>query len=69
MLRAFVDWAKTVLPALTSAQWWYQRSIYRPIYDCKLRNEKKVYSKCAINFYRPHLYQWHNWQLKNKEAL
>jgi hypothetical protein len=30
---------------------------------------KKVYSKCAINFHRPHLNWWHNWQLKNKEAL
>ncbi len=55
MLRAFVNCAKTVLPALTSAQWFYQKSINRCIYDCKLRNEKESLSKCAINIHSRHL--------------
>jgi hypothetical protein len=27
----------------------------RHIYDCKLRNEKKIYSKCEMNIHRRHL--------------
>jgi hypothetical protein len=42
MLSAFVKCAKTVLPAQTSAQWCYQKSTNKRIYDCKMQNGKKV---------------------------
>jgi hypothetical protein len=40
MLRAFVNCAKTVLSALTSAQLCYQKSINRRIYDCNSKTLK-----------------------------
>jgi hypothetical protein len=42
--------AKTVLTALTSAYWCYQKSIKRRIYDCKLRNEKKSLFQVRYEF-------------------
>jgi hypothetical protein len=45
---------EAVLPALTSGQWCYKTPqflhIDSGIYDCRLRNEKKIYFKCATNF-------------------
>jgi hypothetical protein len=63
MLRGFLNCAKTALQALTSAQWCYQTSINRCIYDCNLRNEKESTFQVR-NEFSPY-----NCQLKNKEAL
>ncbi len=55
MLRAFVNCARTVLPALTSVQWYYQKSINGRIYGCKLRNEKK-FIPSALRIFTTHIY-------------
>ncbi len=47
--------AKTILPALTSAQWYYQKSINGRIYGCKLRNEKK-FIPSALRIFTAHIY-------------
>jgi hypothetical protein len=43
--------------------------LHRRIYDCKLRNERKILIQVGIE-YSPQLSKLlYNWQLKNKEAL
>ncbi len=47
--------AKTILPAFTSAQWYYQKSTNGRIYGCKLRYEKK-FIPSALRIVTAHIY-------------
>jgi hypothetical protein len=45
---------KTVLPALTSAQWCYQKSTNSHFYDCKMQNGKKFIPH-ALQIFTAHI--------------